>query len=337
MGTRINVAELLKNCPSGMKLDCAMFENLYFDYIDDSLNNPYPILCYGKTNEARNVVRFSKYGTYTLNSNAKCVIYPKGKTTWEGFIPPFKDGDIVAATLFPEGLWIGIFKQYEGTTFEVYCSLDTDGEFHNTYSRRHALAWTRLATEEEKKRLFQAIKDNGYKWDAERKCLIELPKFKDGDILAAGDWVFIFKELHTNGSPRCYCHYDLTLEEFKVDTNSYMACGGDIYLATKEQQDLLFSKMEGAGYKWNGEKKCLEKLEKERFDISTLKPYDKVLARFGNKIKWFPAEFGLYNEEDKLFVLAGGYAAKQCIPFEGNEHLRGKRDDCDEFYKTWED
>lgn len=176
METRINVAELLKNCPSGMKLDCAMFENLYFDYIDDSLNNPYPILCYGKTNEARNVVRFSKYGTYTLNSNAKCVIFPKDKTTWEGFVPPveFKDGDIVAAIMVPEGLWIGIFKQDEGTTFEVYCSLNTLGEFHNTYSRGHALAYTRLATEEEKDKLFKVIKDNGYKWNAEKKCLEKL-------------------------------------------------------------------------------------------------------------------------------------------------------------------
>lgn len=330
METRINVAELLRNCPRGMKLDCAMFENLYFDYIDDSLNNPYPILCYGKTNEARNVVRFSKYGTYTLNSNAKCVIFPKDKTSWEGFVPPyeFRDGDIVCTTLNS----IAIIKDKYGADYTVYCGVMEDDDFYLYV----AVTPMRLATEEEKKRLLQAIKDNGYKWDAERKCLIELPKFKNGDILAAGDWVFIFKELHTNGSPRCYCHYDLTLEEFKVDTNSYMACGGDIYLATKEQQDLLFSKMEGAGYKWNAEKKCLEKLEKERFDISTFKPYDKVLARFGNNIKWFPAEFGLYNEENKLFVLAGGYAARQCIPFEGNEHLCGTSDDCEEFYKNWE-
>jgi hypothetical protein len=26
----------------------------------------------------------------------------------------------------------------------------------------------------------------------------------------------------------------------------------------------------------------------------------------------------------------------QCIPYEGNEHLIGKTDDCDEHFKTWE-
>lgn len=29
------------------------------------------------------------------------------------------------------------------------------------------------------------------------------------------------------------------------------------------------------------------------------------------------------------------YLETQCIPYEGNEHLLGKTDDCDEFYKTW--
>ncbi len=84
---------------------------------------------------------------------------------------------------------------------------------------------------------------------------------KDGDVLAGGDWVFIFRKFHINGFPKCHCHYDLTLEEFKVDTDSYMACGGDIYPATKEQRDLLFEKMKEAGYEWDAEKKEPKKIE----------------------------------------------------------------------------
>jgi hypothetical protein len=40
-----------------------------------------------------------------------------------------------------------------------------------------------LATEEEKQKLFKAIKDNGYKWNSETKTLEKLiePKFKVGD------------------------------------------------------------------------------------------------------------------------------------------------------------
>lgn len=254
METRINVAKILANCPRGMELDCAMFNEVYFDCIEDSINNPYPIRCYRKVDdETLNIIRFSEYGAYTFHPDAKCIIFPKSKPTWEGFLPPckFKDGDIVCTTLNS----IAIIKEESGAYYTVYCGANDDAFYLYV-----DVTPMRLATEEERQKLFDVIKKNGYKWDAEKKCLIELPKFKNGDILAAGDWVFIFKELHTNGSPRCYCHYDLTLEEFKVDTNSYMAYGGDICLATKEQQDLLFSKMKGAGYKWNAEKKCLEKL-----------------------------------------------------------------------------
>ena len=39
----------------------------------------------------------------------------------------------------------------------------------------------RLATEEEKQKLFDAIKTNGYCWNAETKTLEKLPKFKVRD------------------------------------------------------------------------------------------------------------------------------------------------------------
>lgn len=31
----------------------------------------------------------------------------------------------------------------------------------------------------------------------------------------------------------------------------------------------------------------------------------------------------------------GGTVYKQCIPYEGNEHLTGLVEDCDNYYKTW--
>ena len=47
----------------------------------------------------------------------------------------------------------------------------------------------RFATEEEKEKLFQAIKENGYKWNAETKTLEKLsqPKFKVGDKIKHKD------------------------------------------------------------------------------------------------------------------------------------------------------
>lgn len=33
---KINIANLLKDCPKGMELDCTMYENVEFDYIEQS-------------------------------------------------------------------------------------------------------------------------------------------------------------------------------------------------------------------------------------------------------------------------------------------------------------
>lgn len=83
--------------------------------------------------------------------------------------------------------------------------------------------------------------------------------------------------------------------------------------------------------------KTLEKLKKEKFDISTLKPFDKVLVRIFHKEEWKADFFSHYtNDADHPFITVGKHALCYCIPYENNEHLLGKTDDCDEFYKTWE-
>jgi len=104
---------------------------------------------------------------------------------------------------------------------------------------------------------------NSYDWDIDNLArLWTIADVTDGDVLAAGDWVCIFRKFHINGFPKCHCHYDLTLGKFKVDTDSYMSCGVDIYPATEEQRELLFAKMNEAGYKWDSDKKELREIKK---------------------------------------------------------------------------
>lgn len=84
---KINIAKLLRNCPKGMELDCAMYENCTLAEVDET--KLYPIIIEG----AGFTLCFSKYGQTVIRKDAKCVIFPKGKTTWEGFVPPYvKDG-----------------------------------------------------------------------------------------------------------------------------------------------------------------------------------------------------------------------------------------------------
>lgn len=164
---KINIAELLKDCPKGMELDCTMFDDVKFISVE---NDDKPICI-----RTGDIYRYlTKFGTWTFDDNAKCVIFPKGKTTWEGFQRPFKDGDIlVGKSGYPF-----IFKSLNNSNGCCsYCGLDFLKNFKldsNDWTFADSL---RFATEEERAKLFQAIKDNGYEWNAETKTLAKANKF----------------------------------------------------------------------------------------------------------------------------------------------------------------
>lgn len=150
---KINVAELLKDCPSGMELDCTMYEDVYFDYVDE-LNI---IHCYIQHGIHKISLTFNQHGTPNSDIKSKCVIYPKGKTTWKGFQRPFEDGDVVATT---DGLWIGITTGGEkGIFIPTYCVIKYDGKFEAYLDKKETWYFQRLATEEEKAKLFDVIKE----------------------------------------------------------------------------------------------------------------------------------------------------------------------------------
>lgn len=88
MENKINLVELLKYCPKGMELDSPLFERLEFDRIDE-YEEIFPIICKCKDMEGKSHIQtFTAEGSYEHFSYCKCVIFPKGKTTWEGFQSP---------------------------------------------------------------------------------------------------------------------------------------------------------------------------------------------------------------------------------------------------------
>lgn len=250
MNNNINIAELLKDCPKGMEFDCLMYDNVTLDSV--SIYSDYPIKIVTKSGFS---TRLTRYGQNIDIEDAKCVIFPKGKTTWEGFVPPskVKEGDIVATN---SGMWIGITTGGVKHGFiPTYCILKGNGEFKAYFEEKGKWTFDRLATEEEKQKLFQAIKDNGYRWNADTK----------------------------------------TLE--------------------KEEK-------------------------KDKFDIASLKPFGRVLVRIANSYQWHAAWFSHIDERQEFcwrYVTVSGKSYAQCIPYEGNQHLLGTTNDCNDYYKTWKD
>lgn len=304
----INIAELLKDCPKGMELDCVMYDNLYFKCIRE--HPMYPIVCYtidGKGEEYE--ISFNWYGKYGMIDTSKCIIFPKGKTTWEGFHRPFKNGDIIYTKHKLGTEFVSIFRVEYERDICTYWSMNLstnkligslhEGNAFKVFIEKDKVKEQRIATEKEKAKLFQAFIDNGYKWNTELKVLEKLPKFKVGDrvIRTATHEIYIIDHITSSG--------------------------------------YVFKNEGGIGFIFEDE--CLYELAPNKFDIITLKPFEsRVLVRDRDNDAWRASFWGclIKNRYGYNYDTTRGYS-KQCIPYEGNEHLLGKTDDCDNYYKIW--
>ena len=308
MEQKINIAELLKDCPKGMELDCILFDNdvkVIFDGVD-GINTCASIIKIVVIHDNNRISHaLTKYGQWNPYKYAKCVIFPKGKTTWEGFTPPckFKDGDIVISDKGD----IHLLRTKDSSYCAYRKSRGKFPAFDSTPTIRVKVV--RLATEEEKQKLFDAIKSNGYEWKEETKTLEKLvgPKFKVGDRIVKRNSITTSLIVSSVSSE----YYGLKLSE---------GVEGIGVLPVSEQDDYEFVP--------------------NKFDITTLVPFEsKVLVRDKNNDKWIGQFFSHYdNGSDRPYVcigIEGLCEYKKCIPFKNNEYLLGKTDDCNEYYKTW--
>lgn len=259
---KINVAELLKDCPKGMELDCPMYNNLYLNNVEEGFR--YPITCYTIYDGCATTVCFTEFGAFNEHGNAKCVIFPKGKNTWEGFVPPlvFKDGDIIY-NRYQDKISIYHYREED----DVHCVKccwwyvkNTKGFEQFDFNIPIVKKDYRLATEEEKTKFFKAIKENGYRWNSETKTLEELPIFfNDGDIVVSESGSIGI----TLGGRHCVPTYCVLFG----DNDFYAYRNNKVYwcfdrLANEEERQKLFKAIKESGYRWNEESKTLEELPK---------------------------------------------------------------------------
>ena len=215
---KINIAEILNDCPKGMKLYTPIFGEVYLDKIRPHL----AIVVTTDKEQGDFKEEFLYDGRYVING--ECMLFPsKCKTTWEGFVPPikFKDGDIV----FSGVNLISILKEIKPTE-NIHCYVSTD-MYGKLYIDEGG--WTtqniRLATEEEKAKLFRAIKDNGYKWNEEKKVLEKLIESKEDtneDIVMSG--IYFDREYYAD-------EVELHLNNYEIEIRN-----GKTYAVYKNQE-----------------------------------------------------------------------------------------------------
>ena len=236
------------------------------------------------------------------------MLFPsKENRDWSKFKRPFKDGDIVATN---NGSWIGLTTGGEcGRFMPTYCVIKNYGKFEAYLDRKESWQFHRLATEEEKEKLFDAIKTNGYKWNTETKTLEKLiePIFEIGNKIRAK---------HNNNN-EIHLIKDVKDDYYVINGgNSIRFCGDEFHLNFKHQDEYV--------------------LVPNKFDITTLKPFDKVLVRTSHMAQWKADFFSHYvKEADFPYNTVGRSEWCYCIPYKSNEYLLGTTNDCDDYYKTW--
>lgn len=291
---KINVAELLRNCPKGMELDCTTWENVTFEKV---VSDEIYIKRNNKAPSFDKIVILNKFGCTTNHKDEKCRIFPKGKTTWEGFQKSFVNGDIVTCKCNAnKEKQIFIFKEYiNGGQALCHLFLDINGALDINESVYYV---TDYATEQEKEKLFEALAQVGCKWN-ETKKKIENIDTSLIPIFNVGDEV----QLKNDNKIKRIIDY--------VFHDCYILKGYGV-IHFKDQNDWEISK----------------------FDIKSLKPFDKVLVRDCDTDKWHIDFFEEYNENKNEFQCMT-FTKNQCIPFKNNEYLMNTTNQCKKYYQTW--
>ena len=170
--------------------------------------------------------------------------------------------------------------------------------------------------------------------------------FKKGDVLIStlGNPFIYNGIINREGDMGCIygisAYGEITSEEVPIWTS---VCGEDkskyVRLATEEEKKSFAERiantenLKKAGiikqylseyeYLLTKEKKC------------DFKPFDQVLVRASNLGNWNLHLFARVREEEYKYECLGGLRYKECIPYQGNEHLLGMAHHMDELNKAF--
>lgn len=346
MNENINLVELLKDCPKGAKLYTPIYGEVEFDNINNGSN--FPIITKDKQGTH---ISFTKKGHFTYIGTPECLLFPsKDQRDWSKYQKPFVNGDIITSKEGGIALFSHTQTRFKCSNVVYYHCLFYPSEIFKLgldYGIGN-VSDCRFATEEEKQKLFQAIKDNGYKWVEKTKTLEKLitPKFKLGDIIQDEDsykvkitainedGFYEYESLITKGIGGILFEEqnNWTLVEYQVGDygiSSYK----EIYRINSIIDSHYVNAMRldnGANYSYP-----INNLTKiNKYPINQFKPFDKVLVRGSNFMTWKAMLFSYYDTMTHKFVTNCDW--KQCIPYNTEtEHLVGTCLDCPEFYINW--
>ena len=286
MEAKLNIANILKDKPSGTKLYADAFGKLKLVKVDkvDTI--------YTRTKEG---MFYSFYNDGKYNKNGEPILVPsKEMRDWNKFA--WTKGDILVSNDY--GTEVIFDKWYDNTYTNFHCKHYLNSEDKNKilYYKESLCATARYSLEDKDaaQTYINTIEERlGGKLNRETLEIEKQPKFKDGDIVVTdavpdmcySKCIFILKgdlnacEYRANS----YIFYNINNNHISFNIVDRTIKDRNIHLATVEERLKLFDALTKEGKYWDAEKKQIVDLKPK----IELKPFDKVLVRDGNQLSSF--------------------------------------------------
>lgn len=322
MEVKINVAEILKDKPQGIKLyDLLRNIDVELDKVNTTNVGTY-IEC-TSTNEVGSTLMFdySKLGTEKCWLDGLQILLPsKDMRDWAKF--SWKKGDVLKNTAYEESVIFDGFLNDDYTYFKGKHPLDCSDKFDITY-HEECNCFTgnyRLESTDAAQTYINTIEERlGGKLNRETLEIEQAhPEFKDGDIVFMkgikggyfANCIFILRSEYKDGDERAfyYAFYNAD-DKFTIAEYGYTRVHYSLRPATDSEKLQLFDALEKEGKAWDAEKKQFVEL-KPKIEF---KPFDKVVVRDTEYSTWC-ADLFSHIDEDYRYACVGA-TWSFCIPY----------------------
>ena len=323
MEEKINIAEILKDKPKGIRLYSPIFGECSFSFVREETNE----ICVKKHNGAKEF--FDSKGLY-YNTGEVMLFPSKQMRDWRKF---FKKGDVLVCY---EGKnpYYTIFDGFENNTYQTFngkfaydsyedkwyqneCNLSTT-TFHKL-----SLADSEIYITKIEERFFGNM-------NLETLEIEKHTEFKDGDVLFVkcngSAFIEIFNYFKDDD---LYDHAALSTKSQTIDICGKYPISKDeiveIRLATDSEKRQLFEALAKENKVWNAEKKQVVDL---KIKWMALKPFDKVITRVDVNSIWTANIFSHVDQHGKYVTIGCVDGCPYCLPYnDETAHLIGTTDE----------
>ena len=313
MEIRINIAEILRNKPHGVKLYSPIFGDCTYCYVREDTND----IC---VKRPYNVMSFFNFeGLY--NTAGECLLFPsKEMRNWSKFA--WKKGDALSCGVDN----LCIFEKWANEEYtEFYAKFVTPNYSGNTFKTEK---WSKETNEAVIKQYISNIEE--FKGGKLNLTTLEIektqPEFKDGDILSCDEdsytkhtTLILHKDENiTESIVSLIRHKELV--ETNETINDFLL--SRLYPAREDEKQQLFSALSKKNKRWDSKKKQIVDLKPK----CEFKPFDKVVVRCSEADRW-SIDFFSYKVHNG-YICTGDAWFGYCLPYnEETAHLLGTTDE----------